>query len=273
MTPGSDPQFLGGLVTGLEVPWDGNLKFTEQRAAAIAGNSVSGAACFFESQNLWLTFNADGTVTYRTAATNANDDSSLYSAPQTIPLTQMAPTGIIYLDKGDMYVSGTLDGNVTILSDQSSGMGGGNVWFTGDMKYEIDPMLPDGQGGFIPNENADDLMGILATNNVNISTSVLSGGFVNNVQNLDVNVDAGIFCRSGGFNMENLGSTTPKITGTIYLQGSMTAGKEEQVAIYNAKNELVAGYNRHVVLDERFLVNPPLWFPAYNGYEIISWLE
>ncbi len=273
MTPGSNPQFLGGLVTGFKVPWDPNMKFTEQRAAAVVGQSQAGAACFFEGQNLWLTFNANGTVTYRTAATNANDDSSLYSAPITKPLSQMAPNGIIYLDKGDMYVSGTLDGVVTIVSDQSSGMGGGNVYFTGDMVNEVDPMLPDGHGGYIPNEAADDVMGILATNNVNISTSVASGGQLNNVTNLDINVDASIFCRSGGFNMENLGGTTPKITGTILLQGSMIAGKEEMVAIYDNKNQLTAGYNRKVILDERNLVTPPLWYPAYRGYEVISWLE
>ena len=63
-----------------------------------------------------------------------------------------------------------------------------------------------------------------------------------------------------------------KPLGQIYLRGSMIAGKEEKVAIYN-NDILQAGYSRHIVLDERFLARPPLYFPYSNGYEIISWLE
>lgn len=272
MTDGSHPQFLGGLVTGLEVNWDNNLKFITQKAAADEG-VAQGGVCSFNSVNLWLTFNADGTVTYRTADRKWGDDSSKYSAPVTMPLSAMAPTGIIYLDQGDIYTSGVLKGQVTIVSDQSSGTGGGNVYFTDDLTYSVTPVLPDGNGGFLPNNESTDLLGIIATNNVNISSTVQSGGYVNNILNKDLRVDAGIFCRSGGFNLQGLGSTVSTPTGTIYINGSMTAGKEELVAIYNDSDQLVAGYNRHVVLDERFLVKPPLYFPYTGGYNLVSWLE
>ena len=36
---------------------------------------------------------------------------------------------------------------------------------------------------------------------------------------------------------------------------------------------VIAGYNRFVVLDERFLVTPPLLFPYSGNDEIISWYE
>ncbi len=272
MSPGSHPQFLGGLVTGVEVSWDKNMGFPSQTAAALEGQA-QGGTCYFNSQNLWLRFNADGTVTYRTAATNVKDDIANYSAPITLPLATMAPTNIIYLDKGDIYISGTLNGEVTIVADQSSGSGGGNVYFVDDLVYETDPMLPDGMGGYIPNDACDDVMGIIATNNVNIASSVASGGYTPNIVNKDLRIDGAIFCRSGGFNLIDL-TTTYKTTktGTIYLRGSMTAGKEEMVAIYD-KNKLIAGYNRHVVLDERFLVRPPLYFPYTKNYEVVSWLE
>lgn len=272
MTEGSNPQFLGGLVTGVNVAWNQNMKLTEQAAAAAEGVALGGT-CVFDNENLWLTFNNDGTVTYRTAPKSAGDDSTLYSAPETLPLTTMAPTNIIYLDKGDIYISGTLQGNVTVVSDQSSGTGGGNVYFVGDLVYNTPPMVPDGFGGYIPNEECTDVMGIIATNNVNISTSVESGGFQNNVADPDINIDAGIMCISGGFNLIDLGVSPVDVPlGNINLRGSMIAGKEEKVAIYN-NNVLEAGYNRHVVLDERFLVRPPMYFPYSDGYEIISWLE
>jgi hypothetical protein len=80
-------------------------------------------------------------------------------------------------------------------------------------------------------------------------------------------------CLGGGFELEDLNPTYMNtLTGTIYLRGSMIAGKEEQVANYN-NDVLLGGYDRHIVLDERFLARPPLWFPYSDGYEIISWLE
>jgi len=272
MTAGSNPKFLGGLITGVNVAWDNNMKLTSQAAAANEG-VAQGGTCYFDNQNLWLTFNSDGTVTYRTAPKSAGDDSSSYSVPVTLPLSTMAPTGIIYLDKGDVYVSGTLNGQVTVVSDQSSGSGGGNVYLVGDMIYNTDPMLPDGDGGYVPNNASTDLMGIIATNNINISTSVQSGGYQNNIVDPDIRIDAGIMCISGGFNLIGLGSPPADVPlGQIYLQGSMIAGKEEKVAIYN-DDVLEAGYSRHIVLDERFLITPPLYFPYSDGYEIISWLE
>ena len=279
MTTGSHPQFLGGLVTGVHVDWDQKMKLTQQATIAQQGMD-EGGTCKFENENVWLTFYDNGDVAYRTAPKNAGDDSSLYTAPVRLPLTTMAPTGIIYLDKGDIYTSGTLNGQVTVVSDQSSGTGGGNVYFVGDLVYETDPMLWDPVGKvYLPNEACDDLMGIISTNNVNIATSVKSGGYDNNVKPLpdgsfsDIHIDAGIMSISGGFNLIDLGkSPVDKNLGQIYLRGSMIAGKEEKVAIYN-NNVLQAGYSRHIVLDERFLVRPPLYFPYSNGYEIISWLE
>lgn len=274
MTPGSDPKFEGGLVTGAHVEWNQNMKLTTQAAAADAG-VLAGGTCKFDDVDLWITFNSNGTVTYRSAK-NAGNDSTKYPPSNILPLTTMAPTGIIYLDKGDVYLSGTLYGQVTVVSDQSSGAGGGNVYFTGDMVYDTPPMLPDGLGGYYPNDASTDKMGIIATNNVIISSKNTAnnlGGYQNNIVSKDLQVDAGIMCLSGGFELEDLNPTYMNtLTGTIYLRGSMIAGKEEQIANYN-NDVLLGGYDRHIVLDERFLVRPPLWFPYSDGYEIISWLE
>jgi hypothetical protein len=52
----------------------------------------------------------------------------------------------------------------------------------------------------------------------------------------------------------------------------MTAGKEEVVAQFSG-NTLIAGYNRHVIFDERLAIGPPTWFQYLNYYRVISWLE
>ena len=116
-------------------------------------------------------------------------------------------------------------------------------------------------------------MGIEASNNIIISSSVESGGYTPNIDEGDIKIHAGIFCSGGGFQLDGLGTTVNDPTGSIYLTGSMTAGKEEQVAIVDESFNVIAGYNRYVVLDERFLVTPPLLFPYSGNDEIISWYE
>ncbi len=177
-------------------------------------------------------------------------------------------------------LSGTLSGKVTVVAEGSSGGGSGNVYLEGDMVYKTDPMIPNGSGGYMVNPaslDADgkplDLLGIIATNNIYVSTAGNLGGQENNVIDHDIHIDGGIFCNSGGFSVQNLGSSPVNVPlGSIYLQGSMTAGKEEIVAQFSG-NTLTAGYNRNVIFDERFATGPPTWFPYLDYYRAISWLE
>lgn len=270
---GSNPQFLGGYEEGIEVNWTSNMHYPDFETLAGAGATFN--------KDIWLKFNADGTVTYRLqSGAQGGQDSTKYGAPLTVPVSTLAPNGVIFIDKANVYMSGVLNGKVTIVSEGSSGAGNGNVFFVGDMIYNIDPMIPNGSGGYMINPasldgdgNPKDLMGIITTNDVLVSTSGNLGGFENNVQNLDIHIDAGIFGNSGGFKVEGLGSSPADVPlGSIYLQGSMTAGKEEVVAQFS-NNTLTAGYNRHVVFDERFATGAPTWFPYLDYYKVISWLE
>ena len=134
MGTSSDPQFLGGYADGIKVDWTKSMHYPDY--AAIAGTGAS------FSKDLWLKFNADGTVTYRTATKkNAGQDSVNYGAPQTKPLTDFAPNGVIYDNQSDIHISGTLSGQVTIVSEGSSGGGSGNVYLEGDMVYKTEPMI------------------------------------------------------------------------------------------------------------------------------------
>jgi len=276
MGSGSNPVFLGGYEEGIEVNWISNMHYPNYAAIAGAGSTFN--------RDLWLKFNSDGTVTYRirtgSGGSNPGQDSLLYTAPNTVPVSTLAPNGVIYVDNKNVYLSGTLNGQVTIVSEGGSGVGNGNLYFTGDMVYNIDPMIPNGSGGYMINPaslDADgkprDILGIITTNNVLVSTSGNLGGYQNNVLNNDINIDGAIFCNSGGFKVEGLGSSPANVPlGSIYLQGSMTAGKEEVVAQFSG-NTLIAGYNRHVIFDERLAIGPPTWFPYLDYYRVISWLE
>ena len=271
MGTNSDPHFYGGYEEGIDVNWVKSMHYPDYQT--LAGPSAS------FTKDLWLKFNSNGTVTYRTGK-NAGQDSTKYGPPTTVPVSTLAPNGVIYAKQVDIHLSGTLNGQVTIVSEGSSGGGSGNVFLEGDMIYNIDPMIPNGEGGYKINPasvDADgkpiDMMGIIATNNISVATAGNLGGYTNNVVNHNIHIDAGIFCNSGGFNVQNLGKSPVNVPlGSIYLQGAMTAGKEEVVADF-AGNTLIDGYNRNVIFDERLAIGPPIWFPYLDYYRAISWLE
>ena len=107
--------------------------------------TIAGTATY--DKDLWLVFNSDGTVTYRVPKANkGGQESSNYEDPVTVSLNSFAPNGVIYVDKANVYLSGTLSGKVTVVCDGSSGPGGpGNVYLEGDMTYKTDPMISDGK--------------------------------------------------------------------------------------------------------------------------------
>ena len=276
----SNPQFFGGYQDGIDVSWTSSMHYPDYAALA---NPVYSSLV---GKDLWLTFNSTGTVTYRTrtgnGGTDPGQDSTKYGAPVTVDLTTFAgPNGVIYNKNANIYISGTLSGKVTIVSEGSSGVGSGNVYFEGDMVYTEPPMIPyinsDGLKDYKVNplaldSNGDpkDLLGIIATNNVIVSTSGNLGGYTNNVADKNINVDGSIFCNSGGFEADNLSSLPP--LENINFQGSMTAGMEDMVAQFSG-NTLIHGYNRHVVFDTRLNNGAPQWFPYLDYYKVVSWLE
>ena len=273
ISPGSNPFFAEGVITGVTVSFDNNYNFLDQYNAAQEG-LAQGGSNYFVNENVWLTFHANGTVDYRTGPSNAGDDSTKYSYPPiNIQLNEMAPTGIIFVDKGNLVLSGILNGQITVVADQSSGSGGGNVYLVDDIVYRTEPMVRNEFGIYVPNNYCEDLLGIEASNNIIISSSPESGGWQKNIIDKDINIHAGIFCASGGFQLDGLGTTIDFPTGSIHLIGSMTAGKEERVAIVDEYYNVIAGYNRYIVLDERFLVTPPILFPYSSNNEIVSWYE
>ena len=179
MGSGSDPQFLGGYEEGIKVGWLKSMHYPDYSALAGSGATFN--------KDLWLKFTADGKVTYRVrtgnGGSNPGQDSTKYGPPTTVPISTLAPNGVIYNKGADIFMSGTLSGYITVVSEGSSGGGSGNVYLEGDMIYKTDPMIPNGSGGYDVNPaslDADgkalDMLGIIATNDILVSTSGNLGG-------------------------------------------------------------------------------------------------
>lgn len=259
---GYEPKFYGGFESGVDIPLTVNYEFDEQKNAALDGVNNYGGSSYFGDTDLWLTFNSDGTITYRTGS---GSDSSSYNAPVTLPLTTFAPTGVIYVNKGNIYMSGTVNGNITVVAGESSGSGHGNVYFADDVIYRNPPMQWDaGSSTYVTNSSVTDMLGILATNNVIVMDNE------KNVNNKHIVVHASIFCSQGGLTLEN--ENIPP-SGSFYLMGGLIAAKEELLAKTDAYGLIKNGYKKHVVFDQRMLLANPPYFPKTGNLEIVTWLE
>ncbi|MEN8194011.1 MAG: hypothetical protein ABFS12_14400 [Bacteroidota bacterium] len=267
---GYNPYFSVLPRSGVDIPYPNNYEFVAEKEKAIEGVAEGGSS-LFESTDLWLTFYDNGDVGYMTGV---GDDSSTYSAEIRLPLETFAPTGVIYLAKGDIYMSGTLNGKIQIVSGEASGLGNGNVYLVGDMVYADDPMTRRQIDPPIWEvTGSDDMMGLMATNNVRVATSVESGGFANNVADGDIEINAFVFCAQGGVQLQDYNGINTDC-GTFLVKGGVVAAKEELIAKLDADGNVVAGFERYVVFDEREgLIEIPPYFIPTGLYEIFSWLE
>lgn len=259
---GYNPKFYGGYESGVDIPLPVNYNFSDQKDEALDGVNNYGGSSYFGDTDLWLDFNSDGTITYRTGS---GSDSSLYSAPVTLPITTFAPNGVVYVDKGNIYMSGTVNGQVTVVAGESSGSGHGNVYLVDDVLYQNPPMVWDAtENNYVPNSGVTDMLGVLATNNVVVMDNE------KNVNNKHIQVHGSIFCAQGGLTLEN-----PNIppSGSFRLMGGMIAAKEELIAKTDAYGLIKNGYKKHVVFDQRMLLANPPHFPVTGDLEIVSWLE
>jgi hypothetical protein len=265
---GYNPYFSVRPRSGVDIPYPNNYQFVAEKQKAIDGGS------HFESTDLWLTFYDDGTVSYMTGS---GDDSSTYTpgaGGNRIPLTDFATEGVIYLAKGDIYMSGTLNGQIQIVSGEASGLGNGNVYLVGDMVYETDPMVRRQIDPPIwETTDSDDMLGLMATNNVRVATSAESGGELENVTKRDIEINGFIFCAQGGVQLQDYNGVNSDC-GTFLVKGGVVAAKEELIAKLDVDGNVVAGFERYVVFDEREgLIEIPPYFIPTGLYEIFSWLE
>ncbi|HQT91064.1 MAG TPA: hypothetical protein PL001_03450 [Candidatus Kryptobacter bacterium] len=113
--PPSGPIFEDNLLTGISVP------IPTTSAAAVLSAAQNGGIVFNNptpgtAYNVYLTFNSDGTVSYKTPG---------MSADTTVSLTTLAPNGVIMVDNGILHLQGTVNGNATVGAYSTSSSWGG----------------------------------------------------------------------------------------------------------------------------------------------------
>ncbi len=255
----SNPKFLGGYQSGVSVP----LTVTNTAASMIAPASTAPGGKIFQGSgstpyiNVDLTFNSNGTVTYKTMLGSDTNQFSTksktysWSDPTTEALSSFAPNGVVLVKQGNVNVHGILDGQITIaaLDDASKSLKAGNIFITDDVVYKVDPRT---------NPTSNDLLGLVAESNVQLNYQKTAG---------DITIMGSLLAQRGSLIVENVDNYSS--ISNLKLFGGLVANS---LAV-TSNPSITRGYRYNQKYDERFMNTTPPYFPATGTYEVLSWLE
>lgn len=253
----ADPQFLGGIKTPVNVPFTLNTSKLDD-AANFDGKLFQDSGG--DALDVRLKFIDDGTTKGKVEWSTKKTSSSTWSSPILANLDTLAPNGVLWNDKGNLYVSGTVNGKYTV-GTAKQGSSYGKVYLEDDIVYRDDPLQMDPLHPGLTKTNiaCKDMLGIVAEKQVIVK---------NNAANQhDINIHASLFNYDGGITVEGISSSSPNM-GIMRIHGGLIENKA-QVTGYTSG----AGYNQVIKFDKRFNSETPPYFPATEIYEIVSWFE
>jgi spore coat protein U-like protein len=231
----ANPQFLGGLETGvhIDIPPDG---VSDVADAAAGGAKFTGKSLVyleFRGDSVRYKFSSAGQYTYALAST-------------------FAPNGVIFAENAELRIKGNVKGKYTVAA---SGTGGdrGKIFIDDNVTYNTNPRT---------NPGSQDLLGIVAERDVVITE--------NSANNNDVQIDASIYSQSGSFVAEDYQNRP--VSGAIYLYGGVIQNARGPVGTFWGSN-IVSGFSKRYRYDSRLAFASPPAYPGTGSFEIASWFE
>jgi len=227
----NSPKFYGGYEKGVSLALPDN---SVSSIESVAGKVFSG------HDTVYVTFVRDS-IRYKYS----------YSSSYTTVLgSSLTSNGVIYAKNAVVRLQGELTGKYTVVA---SGSTKGTVYLDNDVTYQYDPRDYPG---------SDDMLGIVAENYVYVTD--------NTANSSDINIDATIFCKNGGFGAQNYSSRG--VDGYINLLGGIIQYQRQAVGTTSG-GYITSGFLKRYKYDDRFMTESPPSFPTTNSFEIVSWYE
>jgi hypothetical protein len=230
------PQFLGGLLTGSNVPINSSGVSTVETFALTNGFEFTG------HDTVYLNFQKDS-IKYR-YAWNAKDTTK--------KLSTMAPNGVLFVKGGTARIRGIVKGQYTLGCSYVSK--GGSVYLDSSIAYNTNP---------VSNPASTDIFGVVTQNNFVITD--------NKANNNSVTIHGSIYCQSGSFLAENY--STRGFDGYINLLGGVVQAVRGAVGVIGSGGTITDGFSKSYSYDRRFMFSAPPNFPNTGSYNVISWYE
>ena len=200
-----------------------------------------------------LNFQNNGTVDY-----SWRIGTGSWSPQINTSISSLAPNGLIFVQKGNIYVQGTLNGQLSIVATHLGASNAGIVYIENSIRYADNPLH---------NPNSDDFLGIVAQRRAEITFNNSRG---------DIDIQAAIFSEGGGITVNNYANYSAAYKMNIF--GSVIGLKVEPTATYQWNNSLkryvpVKGYSYIQKYDKRFDLQAPPYFPKLKIFSIASWYQ
>lgn len=243
----SHPEFFGGTKVTEPVPLQFDTSVI-RTAAYDNGKIFRDSTGTGKVTTVDLNFLADGNVKYRLKL-----GSGSYTGYSTVPLTTLAPNGVIYVEKGNINVEGTLNGRATIVASQKNDANAGQIFITNSITYEKDPLTDPA---------CDDMLGMVAENKVTLKYQTTGH---------DITIHSSIFSQKDGLVIENIdGYTAPY---KMNLVGGIIGQSLRETARYDGSGNPIKGYSYVHKYDQRFTKVRPPFFPSTKFFRVVSWYE
>lgn len=238
--PDDNPQFLGGLTLGKDAI------VMPHQAIALHNAAVTGGIVY--NNNTAIVLNSSGTMNVTNSQVNCNPCNNV----------ALPANHALYVSGGDLSVSGTLSGSLTVGSNR-------NIIITNNILYNQVPtgsvLCNDGTGR-VCSDTASDMLGIIAEKQVIVSSSA--------PYNLEI--DASIMSMDSSFLVEDWQYGPAK--GTLKVFGGIIQDQRGPVGTFNSStNTVQSGYAKRYIYDSRFTTSPPLYFPETGDYLKLAWYE
>jgi hypothetical protein len=175
-----------------------------------------------------------------------------------MPITSLAPNGVIVVKNADVRVKGTYTGAVTIAAFKASTPLKGNIWIDDNVVATTNPAV---------NPASTDKLGLIAGRMAYITENPARNS------SSVVNIQAAVYCQEGELTAEHYWSIP--VSGRVNLFGGVTQISAGSLGVFNPGPPITFthGFSYSVRSDPRFEISGPPMFPYSSSYELVSWWE
>ncbi len=227
--PYDNPNFQQGLTFGADQSTMPSTALSLRSAASTSGIYLTGDST--------VVLNSNGTIN----VTNNNKSPKWNNKNMALPAN-----GALFVNNGNLTVSGTLNGRLTVGASK-------NVNIAGNILYASDPLT---------NPSSDDTLGIISETDIVIP---------NNAAN-NLTIDACLMALNTAFYLQDWDSGSPK--GTLNIFGGVIQKERGPVGTFNASNgQKITGYSKSYAYDARLITAPPPFMPTTGDFITLSWEE
>jgi hypothetical protein len=236
--------------------YDVQLTFDTTNGGSVTSIATTRAHNQIKTDSTYHSYSKTWTYTWTWTWTVVKSDT----AKQTISSISNSKTGeaLILVNNGDAYVSGTVQGKVSVVASQPSSNArrsyqGSTTYFDGTVAGNI---LITGPITYKNGTSGTDVLGLVANNSVMLTTQPAG----------DIKLDAAICALKGSFTYQDYATTSH--LGYIKLNGSIIQNSRGAVGKVGG-----TGYLKNYKYDARYRYISPPGFPLATRYVVLSWCE